>query len=45
MKTLQAWEGNVNRERWKAKPGISKLCEVDGDIIILRRRSRSRRAY
>ena len=38
-KILEAWEGNVNCEGWKAKPGISKLCEV-GDNIILRSRSR-----
>ena len=24
----------MNREGWKAKPGISKLCEVGGDIIL-----------
>ena len=29
----------MNREVWKAKPGISKLCEVGVDIIL---RSRSR---
>ena len=37
-KRLDAWEGNINRDGWKAKPGISKLCEVGGDIIILRSR-------
>ena len=37
-KRLAAWESNVNREGWKAKPGISKLCEVGVDIIL---RSRS----
>ena len=39
-KRLEAWEGNVNREGWKTKPGISKLCEV-GDDINLRSRRRS----
>ena len=31
---LAAWESNVNREGWKAKPGISKLCEVGVDILL-----------
>ena len=38
-KRFETWEGNVNREGWKAKPGIMKLCGVGGDIIILRSRS------
>jgi len=38
-KRLATWESNVNREGWKAKPGISKLCKVGVDIIL---RSRSR---
>ena len=41
-KILDAWEGNVNREGWKAKPGISKLCEVGGAIIL---RSHDRAYY
>ena len=32
----------MNREGWNAKLGISKLCEVGVDIILRRRRSRSR---
>ena len=35
----------MNREGWKAKPGISKLCEVGVDIILSRSRRRSRRIY
>ena len=38
-KRLATWESNVNREGWKAKPGISKLCEVGVDIILRRSRS------
>ena len=40
-KRLATWESNVYREGWKAKPGISKLCEVGVDIIL----RRSRRIY